>query len=425
MLDYLISAMAAKGMTAFCNLLMGEDLSTGVAGSWTNAQFQAYGNAVATRYASYPNIVWMMGDDGGTGATGPTEIMIGVRAAGDTRPVSFENAQETTSRYGLKLNDVQQWVSSGYIVYQWCYSYAPCYGCVEYAYLESSPIPVLRGDGYYYGTIGGKDDEVAREQFWWAISSGSKGYSWGVGAGNAGSAFASGWASYMTQAGDEAGTAGDFQNRVMPLVTAFVKALPNWQKLAADASNTLITAGRGTRAPYQTEGVQNQYTGATPDTYVSGSYAADGSIAMIYFSRGVTTTITINQTLLASGYTATWVDPANTATTTGTPGSTYTKQAGANWPATTTGCWCWRPRQAAAPSPPGWPPLREPPSRRSPSSPSWPGWPPPRAPLAGHCPDRPRCRADRRDRDCGDTRRTGQACCRAGRRHGHRSRPLP
>ena len=331
MLDYLISAMAAKGMTAFCNLLMGEDLSTGVAGSWTNAQFQAYGNAVATQVRLLPEHRL---DDGRR----RRHRRHRPNPDHDRRPrprryqagLVRERPGGETSRYGLKLNDVQQWVSSGYIVYQWCYSYAPCYGYVEYAYLESSPIPVLRGDGYYYGTIGGKDDEVAREQFWWAISSGSKGYSWGVGAGNAGSAFASGWASYMTQAGDEAGTAGDFQNRVMPLVTAFVKALPNWQKLAADASNTLITAGRGTRAPYQTEGVQNQYTGATPDTYVSGSYAADGSIAMIYFSRGVTTTITINQTLLASGYTATWVDPANTATTTGTPGSTYTKPAGAN-----------------------------------------------------------------------------------------------
>ena len=330
-LDYLLATAAAAGITIFLNLLMGEDLASGVAGSWTNAQFQAYGNAVATRYLNQPNIVWMMGDDGGTDPTTATNIMTGVRAAGDTRPVSFENGQETTSRFGLKLNDAQPWNSSGNIGYQWVYTYAPSYGGVEYAYLESSPLPVLRGDGYYFGTIGGADDKVSREQFWWSVSSGSKGYSWGTFDGGMNAGFASGWQANLVANAEEAGTAGDFQNTVMPLVTAYVESLPNWQKLAADASNTLITAGRGTRAPYQTEGIQNQYTGATPDTYVSGSYAADGSIAMIYFSRGVTTTITTTaSTIMASGYTATWVDPANCATTPGTAANTYTKPTGAN-----------------------------------------------------------------------------------------------
>ena len=328
--DYWVNTAATYGITCFLNLCMGEDISTGPVGAWSAAQKTAYGNAVATRYLGKNNIIWMMGDDGGTDATTASNIMSGIRAAGDTRPVSFENPQETTSRYSLQTSTAQPWNSSGYIGYQWGYNYAPTYQVVEYAFNEPSPLPVLRGDGYYFGTIGGTDDKVAREQFWWAMSSGSIGYSWGVSDGGYNAGFAAGWASGMTLGGEEAGTAGDFQNQVMPKVTAWLMNLPGWQKLRADYPSAFITSARGTRAPYQVVGVQNQYTGTPPDTYVSASIAADGSIAMIYFSRGAVVTITVNQSLMAAGYTATWVDPATTTTSAGTAGATYTKPAGAN-----------------------------------------------------------------------------------------------
>ena len=304
-LDYLLASAGSQRVTMFLNLCMGEDINSGVVGAWTGTQKTAYGTAVAARYLTTPNIVWMMGDDGGTDATTATNIMTGIRSTGDTRPVAFENPQETTSRFGLKLNDAQPWNSSGNIAYNWVYNYAPCYQGVEYAYAEASPILVIRGDGYYYNSDGSPSDKVGREQFWWAVSSGSRGYSWGMSDGGWG-AFATGWQANLTMGADEIGTAGDFQNNVFPAATTFLATLPNWQKLTGDVANAFMTAGRGTRAPYQTEGIQNQYTGTPADTYVSGSYATDGSLALIYFSRGVATTVTIDQTKLQTGYTGLW-----------------------------------------------------------------------------------------------------------------------
>jgi hypothetical protein len=55
----------------------------------SNAQMQAYGNAIAQRYMTRPNIIWVMGGDQGSGLDA-TELdrldntMVGIRAAGDT-----------------------------------------------------------------------------------------------------------------------------------------------------------------------------------------------------------------------------------------------------------------------------------------------------------------------------------------------------
>jgi Protein of unknown function (DUF4038) len=329
--DYLISTAAGHGMTIFANLLMGEDLASGVAGSWTGTQKTAYGQAVAGRYLSSPNLVWMMGDDGGVDAATASDIMTGVRNAGDTRPVAFENDTETTSFEALKTGAAEPWASSGYIGYNWVYSYNVAYLGVEYAYANDS-VPVLRGDGLYYDSLGnGLDDLVMRNHLWWSVASGSRGFSGGVLDGGWG-AFAPGWQGSLTITDGESGTSGDYQGAVFPAVTSYLAALPGWQKLIPDTGNTFLTAGRGTRATAYTEGQGSTpaYTGSPADSYVAGSVAPDGSLAVIYFSPGVTTTVTIDQAKMHGGYTASWVDPANCVTSGTSAGSTYTKPASAN-----------------------------------------------------------------------------------------------
>jgi hypothetical protein len=332
--DYLVSTAASYGMTAFINLLMGEDVGTtggGVATSWTGSQFTAYGNAVATRYASSPNIIWMINDDGGAGLTSLQNVLTGVRNAGDTRPISVENDTETTSRTVMKTGAAAADATLP-PSWNWVYSYNVAYLGVEIAYAEASPIPVLRGDGLYYGTLGTSlDDTVMRNHLWWSLASGSRGFSGGIFDGGWGG-FAAGWIPDLTIADGESGTAGDYQNNVFPAVTTYVSGLANWHKLIPDTGNAFITAGRGTRATAFTEGLGSgtAYNGTTPDTYVAGSVAPDGSLAVIYFSPGVSTTITVNQSLMAAGYSAKWVDPCTCSASSTAPGSTYTKPASAN-----------------------------------------------------------------------------------------------
>ena len=83
----------------------------------------------------------------------------------------------------------------------------------------------------------------------------------------------------------------------------------------------LVTGGRGTRLSADNA---NQYPPATSDNYIAASYVADGSLALIYFSAGCgANTITINQSKMQAGYTATWVDPTNGNKHAATVGSTY------------------------------------------------------------------------------------------------------
>src|SRR5262249_19796127 len=146
-------------------------------------------------------------------------------------------------------------------------------------------------------------------------------------------AFAGSWANGLTVNGEEDGTSGAYQTAVFPAVTTFLTSLTGWQKLAPDTRSGFITAGRGTRAAPFKEGPRSRTpydAGGTPDTYVAGSVAGDGTLGLIYFSPGVTTTITIDQTKLVAGYVANWVDPCTCALTSQATGSTYTKPATAN-----------------------------------------------------------------------------------------------
>lgn len=333
-LDFLVATAAQYGITCFLNLLMGEDLASGVAGAWTTTQLTSFGNQVATRYLNSPNVIWMINDDDGAGISALQNILLGVRNAGDTRPISAEGETETTTRVIMKTLAAADMAALP-PNYQWVYSYNVAYLGVEIAYSETSPILVLRGDGLYFGSglPSGKEDLTMRNHLWWSISSGSRGFSGGVSDGGWG-AFATGWQANLTLAGEETGTPGAYQVSVFPAVTAFLKNLPGWQKLAPDPSNAFITAGRGTKATPFTAGLGSTGAydagGGTPDTYISGSIASDGSIALIYFSPGSSGTITINQTLMVSGYTATWVDPCNCATSSITAAGTYLKKAAAN-----------------------------------------------------------------------------------------------
>jgi len=328
-LDYLVASAAAQGITMFLNLMMTDDLA-GPASTWSDTNFTTYGNLIATRYLSYPNIVWTIGDDY-FGYNDPefSAILTGIRNAGDTRPIGIENDTETTSRQYIGTPSHEQAWGYANANYQWCYSYNVSYLAVEYAYAEASPIPVVRGDGYYYGS-GAADDKLLRNHLWWVIASGGRGFCGGYTDGGNGF-FASGWRTGLTAGGEESSGSGSYQVHVSPAVAAYMKGLAGWWKLIPDTGNVFITAGRGTRATAYTEGAGStpSYTG-TADTYVAGSIAPDGSLAVIYFSEGVSTTITVNQSKMTTGYSAHWVDPANCAVTTGTAGGTYTKPAGAN-----------------------------------------------------------------------------------------------
>jgi hypothetical protein len=178
-------------------------------------------------------------------------------------------------------------------------------------------IPALWADGHYLnGSVDASTTEtrLMRQMVWWALSSGAAGVSIGDEA-------VWPWAS-----GSAAAVTGNaFHTAFIPAVSAAFRGLPGWHQLYPDTSSQLVTAGRGTHiSPIVDGGSATPYIVNT-DNYVTASRTPDtgsgSSLAVIYC--GLAMNITIDQTKMKAGYTATWLDSANGATYAGTTGSTY------------------------------------------------------------------------------------------------------
>jgi hypothetical protein len=324
--DYFVAACARNGMTAWFNIAYTSG-GIGDIDGWFNGkttlQYQNYAIGLAARYASNPNVIWAMGNDYNfAGAPSDNEdpamstIWTQLRASGDTHLFTFHPYPESDSTQDFGTGTTGQdpdffSANSGAPQFTMVYTYQETYFGVEYAYTQTSPLPVIWGDGFFYNgaNIG------TRQMFWWAAASGARGA-------NTGSEGIWPWPSTAPAAV----TSELWFTTHAGIAISLIESLPNWWKLIPDTSNVLITAGRGTRVGSTSSGGGGtQYGSATTNNYVAASRVPDGSLALIYFSGGTTSaqTITIDQTKMMSGYTATWVDPTSGSQFSQTPGSTY------------------------------------------------------------------------------------------------------
>jgi len=317
--DYMVNSASAQGMTCELTAIFDWDFRSGVfASTWTTTQCTNYGNALGTRYKNFSNIMWFFGDDYNQDHdTQYTAVINGIRAAGDTHLASVENySSGTSSRRDLSGSPTGTTFAWGAANAQWnlVYYYWVTYFAIEFAYQETSPLLVTWGDGYFYGDSGGGsgDDRVERNMVWWALASGARGVSTGSDAI---------W--QWPSTAPAAVTTENWYVNVAGKIRTLFESLTGWQTLLPDTGNVLVTSGRGTRQAYS-----NQFwlAGSGTDTYVAASRTPDGgsgsSLAVIYCST--TMSITIDQTKMVSGYSATWYDPANgTVKSHPTVGSTY------------------------------------------------------------------------------------------------------
>jgi hypothetical protein len=320
-IDYMLNSAQAQGITVFLNAIgYDSDFETsGPLAGKSAAEFQSYGAALGARYASQVNLIWMVADDYfGSSDTKIDGFLTGLRGAGASQPISIENFPESDSRQDVTAGTSTAWGAAN-AQFNFCYSYNVTYYAVEKAYLESSPITTITGDGYFYqgsSTYAGGSgafayDRAIRQDAWHAISSGARGiihgdeacWQW---ASTAQASAAANWY-HVHNAGN---------------IRTLMESLPNWQLLIPDTSSLLVTAGRGTHATgFTSGGGGGQYEVAFSDSYVSASRTASGDLAVIYLSHA--TSITIDQTKMVSGYAAYWADPVTGAKTLTTSGSTY------------------------------------------------------------------------------------------------------
>lgn len=318
-LDYMLDGAERNGITLFINIAYtgtGDiDNPPGCLYNKTSAQYTGYGTALAARYSGRPNIVWVVGNDYyDTFQSQFTNMRDGLRAGGDNHLFIVHNHPESTEYHDTTDNSA---MNTGTAIGEanWVYVYVQSYFGIEYAYSEAIHSTVLFGDGYFYqggsGSYDATHDRVERQLAWWVLSSGGRGlntgsegiWQWSNTAAN--QAVTEYW--YTTCAGK---------------IRDLVESLPDWWLLIPDISNQLVTAGRGARRTTD-NGVE--YGNATTDSYVTASRTPGGSLALIYLSHA--STITIDQTKMGAGYTATWVDPDSCATYPATEGSTYNSGA--------------------------------------------------------------------------------------------------
>lgn len=276
-------------------------------GAVTNTQCQTYGNTLATRYLSYPNIIWAFGGDYNEDSTINARFnacLTGIRAAGDTRPVTIQLDPEKSLS-----DDSTFW--EPIVDFNFVYTYFVTYKGMKDGYdhvwsVSPTTRPALWSEGAYENSFDPHPgtDLVIRRQAGWALTSGSPG-------------------EFTGQEGVWNFNA-DWPTRINTTAASQLKAIRDafqglaWWTLIPDDANQLVTAGRGTRI------TTDSATYPTANTYVTAARAADGTLAVIYMPTA-SSAITVDMTKIGANPTATWVDPTNGATVSATPGSSYSR----------------------------------------------------------------------------------------------------
>lgn len=253
-----------------------------------------YGRMVAEHFADAPNIVWMAGGDylpGGDRHEG-TEVdhcvdavLEGIRSTGDERLFSMQMGagQPMTS------TDDPYWRSR--VDWNFVYTYSPTYRVVARAHRSQPPIPAIFGEGNYEreNNQGNQPTtaETLRRQVAWALTSGAAGDFYGSDDWE----FVDGWQGRLDAPGlADVGHVRDVFERL------------SWWELVPDDGD-FLTGGRG--EPITQD---DRTTDVLDSDLATAAVAKDGSVAVVYVPTS--RTITIDDSVLAPGVRASWVDPS-------------------------------------------------------------------------------------------------------------------
>ncbi len=282
--DDMLNLAAAHGITVF--------LDPAETGSWLTmldnngtTKDQAYGQYLGNRYKSFPNIVWLSGNDFQTWSTTSDDAAVlavanGIKAAGDTHLQTVELNYLSS----LSTSD-SQWTSV--VNLNAAYTYYSTYDEVSLGYRATPTKPVFMVEAHYDGESVGPGGfgtpVVLRRQEYWTMTTGAAGQLygsqyWGL---------QSGW-----QTGIDSVGASELK-----IMADFFVSQP-WTTLVPDLNHALVTAGYGT---YDPGGV------AASNDFVTGAETSNGNTAIIYLPS--TQTITVNMTKLSGTITAKWFDP--------------------------------------------------------------------------------------------------------------------
>jgi len=282
-----------------------------------------YGRYLGERYKKFKNLVWVgVGDrtpaPGSALETNAVEILKGIKDEASPSQLMTVHLKRGSSARETAAFEPYTDLDEVYA------ANLPYVGALR-RYGASDPKPTYLIEAYYEGYVLASGcsqtpgtPAVQRRQAYWTMTSGATGHFYG----NHG-IFTFGWDGNPNPENRSwKDRLGDPGTRDMKHLKSLFSGLP-WYDLVPDATNAVVTAGRGTKAIEDPK--VSQCKDSSGNDYVTAARTADGKLVVAYVPpTGIadTRTITVDMAKLSGPATARWFNP-NTGELTAISGSPF------------------------------------------------------------------------------------------------------
>jgi hypothetical protein len=285
----MINAAAQDGLTVFLDPIETGSWLTTLENNGTTKAYN-YGVFLGNHYKSFPNIVWISGNDfqswssSGSANNLVEQVMAGIAS------VDSAHMQTIELNYDNSYSD-QDTALFPYLTLDGAYTYSETYDEVLQAYNSIPTLPVfMEESNYEFENNTGNapyTPKILRLEEYWTMTSGATGQIYG-------NHYT--WTGLWVADGNLDTTGVTQLQYETALFSAYL-----WWELVPDQSHTVVTAGYGTYNG-SNEAIQN-------GNYATTAWIPDGTLAITY--APTTTTLTVNMTKMGGSVTAQWYDPTN------------------------------------------------------------------------------------------------------------------
>lgn len=285
--DDMLNLAAANGMVVLLNPIETIGWLNILRANGTERAHE-YGVFLGRRYAAFPNIIWMHGNDFQSWRD-PTDDALVQAVASGIRTVDHAHIHTVQLNY-LTSGSLDDPTWRPLIELNAAYTYYPTYAQILAEYGRPDALPTFLVEANYEfernpNTDGGSPSNL-RRQAYWTMLSGATGQLYG-------SAFtwrfSANWKANLD-------TPGIRQLSYMNSLFATCK----WYELRPDQAHTVVIAGYGDYAPRGS---------IAADTYVSAARTDDGGLLMAYLPSA--RVITVDMAQLSGAVLARWYDPTS------------------------------------------------------------------------------------------------------------------
>jgi hypothetical protein len=284
--DQMINLAAQQGIQVLLDPCETGSFLSVMAANGTN-RCRAYGQFLGQRYQSFPNIIWMSGNDFQDWRNPASDAVVRAVALGILdRDTNHLHTAELDYSVSSSLDDTN-W--NGILGLNATYTYYPTYARLLQDYNRSNFLPTFMVEANYeFESLAGPvtTPPILRKQEYWTMTSGACGqlygnrYTW---------PFIDNWQ-------DNLDTPGTIQIGYMK---QFFEPRA-WYHLVPDTNHVVVTAGYGT---FSSSGY------VADNDYLTAARTSDGSLVVIY--TPIVRQFTVDLSRLSGPAVTRWYDPAN------------------------------------------------------------------------------------------------------------------